>query len=181
MAMPKPPISPALTSFNTLTEIPVEPPSKTGKVHHLPPSLWKRKELETRSALDAAIERTQDFFFREQLPEGYWWAELESNVTITAEYLILFRFMGMVNPEKEQKITAYLLSKQTQEGFWTIYYGGPGDLSTTVEAYFALKLAGYPADHPAMAKARAFILGKGGIIKCRVFTKIFLALFGEFA
>lgn len=181
MAMPKPPISPALTSFTILNEIPIEPPSKTGKVHHLPPSLWKRKETETRSALDTAIERTQDFFFREQLPEGYWWAELESNVTITAEYLILFRFMGMVNPEKEQKITAYLLSKQTQEGFWTIYYGGPGDLSTTVEAYFALKLAGYPADHPAMAKARAFILGKGGIIKCRVFTKIFLALFGEFA
>jgi squalene-hopene/tetraprenyl-beta-curcumene cyclase len=141
----------------------------------------KKKEEESRSTLDLAIERSRDFFFREQLPQGYWWAELESNCTITAEYIMLFHFMGIVDKERERKMANYLLSKQTKEGFWTIYYGGPGDLSTTVEAYFALKLAGYSADHPAMAKARAFILKKGGIIKCRVFTKIFLALFGEFA
>ena len=179
----KHPISHALTSFNGATsELDEQTTVKPGaKIHHLPPSIWKKKEGETRSSLDLAIERTRDFFFREQLPEGYWWAELESNVTITAEYIMLFHFMGMVNKEKERKMANYLLGKQTKEGFWTIYYGGPGDLSTTVEAYFALKLAGYSADHPAMAKARAFILKKGGIIKCRVFTKTFLALFGEFA
>jgi len=75
----------------------------------------------------------------------------------------------------------YLLEKQTAEGFWTIYYGGPGDLSTTIEAYFALKLSGYSEDHPCMVKARAFVLANGGIFKARVFTKIFLALFGEFS
>jgi len=131
--------------------------------------------------LDSAIGNSQDFLLRQQLPEGYWWAELESNVTITAEYLMLFHLLGSVDRERERKIVNYLLAKQTAEGFWCIYYGGPGDLSTTVEAYFALKLAGMPAEHPAMVKARAFILAKGGIIKCRVFTKIFLALFGQFA
>jgi len=75
----------------------------------------------------------------------------------------------------------YLLRQQTKEGSWTIWYGGPGDLSTTIESYFALKLAGYPAEHAAMRKAREFILAKGGILKARVFTKIFLALFGEFS
>ena len=183
MTSSKHPISHALTSFNGVpAEIPTKPSSKpAAKVHHLPGSNWKKKELEAKDTLDTAIERSRDFFFREQLPAGYWWAELESNVTITAEYLMLFHFMGIVSKEKERKIANYLLSKQTKEGFWTIYYGGPGDLSTTVEAYFALKLAGYSADHPAMVKARTFILEKGGIIKCRVFTKIFLALFGEFA
>jgi len=131
--------------------------------------------------LDLAISRSQEFFLRQQLPEGYWWAELESNVTITAEYLLLFHLLGMVDPERERKIVNYLLAKQTTEGFWCIYFGGQGDLSTTVEAYFALKLAGLPADHPTMTRARAFILEKGGIIHCRVFTKIFLALFGQFA
>ncbi len=179
----KHPISHALTSFNGAAVEPVPAPvtRSPGKVHHLPASIWKKREGEAKSPLDLAIERSRDFFFREQLPAGYWWAELESNVTITAEYLMLFHFLGMVDRERERKIANYLLSKQTEEGSWTIWYGGPGDLSTTIEAYFALKLAGYAADHPAMARARAFVLDKGGIIKARVFTKIFLALFGEFA
>jgi squalene-hopene/tetraprenyl-beta-curcumene cyclase len=134
-----------------------------------------------RSPLDRAISRSQRFLLEQQLPEGYWWAELESNVTITSEYLMLFHLLGAVDAERERKIVNYLLAKQTAEGFWCIYYGGPGDLSTTVEAYFALKLAGIPAEHPAMIKARAFVLANGGILKCRVFTKIFLALFGQFA
>ncbi len=177
------PISHALTSFNGSPAENRETPAKKplAKIHHFPASIWKRKEAEKKSLLDSSIERSQEFFFREQMPEGYWWAELESNATITAEYIMLFHFLGMVDKGRERKMAHYLLSKQTSEGYWTIYFGGPGDLSTTVESYFALKLAGYPADHPAMVKARAFILEKGGIIKCRVFTKIFLALFGEFA
>lgn len=178
------PISHSLTSFNgqeTGREQISSPPAGGAKVHHLPASLWKKKEGENKDTLDITIERSRDFLFREQLPEGYWWAELESNVTITAEYIMLFHFMGLVDKERERKLANYILSKQTEEGSWCIYYGGPGDISTTVEAYFALKLAGYPAEHPAMVRARAFILAKGGIIKCRVFTKIFLALFGEFS
>jgi squalene-hopene/tetraprenyl-beta-curcumene cyclase len=178
----KHPISHSLTSFNGVTrEVDEQTGKKNAKIHLFPPSTWNKKEREKKNRLDAAIERNQEFFFNEQLPDGYWWAELESNVTITAEYLMLFHFLGMVDKVKERKMAVYLLSKQTCEGYWSIYHGGPGDLSTSVEAYFALKLAGYPADHPAMVKARAFILDQGGIIKTRVFTKIFLALFGEFS
>ena len=180
-------ISSALTSFSIAghpdREQQPPPATKPGpaKVHHLPPSIWKKMEGSAQAPLDKGIERTRDFFFREQLPDGYWWAELESNCTITAEYLMLFHFLGMVDPEKERKMANYLLRQQTKEGSWTIWYGGPGDLSTTIESYFALKLAGYPAEHAAMRKAREFILAKGGILKARVFTKIFLALFGEFS
>jgi squalene-hopene/tetraprenyl-beta-curcumene cyclase len=178
----KHPISHALTSFRThdLDAAFIAANSQSGKVHHLPPSIWKNKQGKSKSPLDRAIEGTQDFFFKEQLPKGYWWAELESNVTITAEYIMLFHFLGLVDREREQKMANYLLSKQTEAGYWTIYYGGPGDLSTTVEAYFALKLAGYSADHPALVKARTFIISEGGVTGSRVFTKIFLALFGEF-
>jgi squalene-hopene/tetraprenyl-beta-curcumene cyclase len=179
------PISHSLTSFNGVTapeqERGPEPDKKTAKVHRLPPNVWKNMEIGGQSPLDKSIERTRDFFFREQLPDGYWWAELESNVTITAEYVMLFHFLGMVDKEKERKMANYLLRQQTKEGYWTIWHNGPGDLSTTIEAYFALKLAGYPADHIAMRRARDFILAQGGILKARVFTKIFLALFGEFS
>lgn len=180
-------ISSALTSFTISGQpdrqqqtSPATKPSHA-KVHHLPPSIWKKMEGSAQAPLDKAIARTRDFFFREQLPDGYWWAELESNCTITAEYLMLFHFLGMVDREKERKMAHYLLRQQTKEGSWTIWYGGPGDLSTTIESYFALKLAGYPAEHSAMRKAREFILAKGGILKARVFTKVFLALFGEFS
>jgi squalene-hopene/tetraprenyl-beta-curcumene cyclase len=173
-------ISTGLTSFPEDTHLSPQPRSNE-KVHYLPLTGRIRAGQDSGSPLDRAIRSSQDFFLRQQLPEGYWWAELESNVTITSEYLMLFHLLGMVDSERERKIVNYLFSKQTEEGFWCIYYGGPGDLSTTVEAYFALKLAGIPADHPSMLKARAFIIEKGGIIKCRVFTKIFLALFGQFA
>lgn len=153
----------------------------SGEIHHLPPTIWENTVVDTENPLDKAIERTRDFFFSEQLPDGYWWAELESNVTITSEYIMLFHFLGMVDKPRERKMAHYILSKQTVDGWWPVWYGGPGDLSTTIEAYFALKLAGYSAGDPAMCRARDFILSKGGILKARVFTKVFLALFGEFS
>jgi squalene-hopene/tetraprenyl-beta-curcumene cyclase len=176
------PISHALTSFTggdvaTATA----GPRQGATIHRLPVTTWKSLNTAPHNPLDQAIARSRDFFFREQLPGGYWWAELESNVTITAEYIMLFHFLGMVHKERERKMANYLLREQTAAGCWAIYYGGEGDLSTTIEAYFALKLAGYGADHPAMVKAREFILAKGGILKSRVFTKVFLALFGEFS
>jgi len=113
-----------------------------------------------------------------QHPEGYWWAPLQSNVTITAEYLMLHRFLGV--PEEQcPRMAAYILDKQLQNGGWSIYYGDGGELSTTVEAYLALKMAGLPAQDGRMVKARQFILDRGGALKSRVFTRIFLALFGQ--
>ncbi|HSR35743.1 MAG TPA: squalene--hopene cyclase, partial [Desulfurivibrionaceae bacterium] len=176
------PISHALTSLHGTAAPPAQPaPRQHGKIHYLPVTVWKKLDDRATTPLDQAIGRSRDFFFREQLPGGYWWAELESNVTITAEYIMLFHVLGMVDREKERKMAAYLLREQTAAGFWAINYGGAGDLSATIEAYFALKLAGYSPDHPAMVKARQFIHANGGILKSRVFTKTFLALFGEFS
>jgi squalene-hopene/tetraprenyl-beta-curcumene cyclase len=126
-----------------------------------------------------AIKRTQAYYVSEQHPAGYWWYELESNVTITAEYLMLLHFAGIKDKVRDGKIARYLLRHQGADGTWAIHYGGRGDLSTTVEAYFALKLAGFSADHPALTEARQFILAQGGAERSRVFTKIFLALFGQ--
>ncbi len=182
MEMHKYSISNSLTSLNIQPDASDALPGvKTpGKVHRLPPTIWKNMAGDALSPIDKAIERTRDFFFSEQRPDGYWWAELESNVTITAEYIMLFHFLGMVDKQRERKMAHYILSKQTQDGGWPLWFGGIGDLSTTIEAYFSLKLAGYAASDPAMCRAREFILSKGGLLKARVFTKIFLALFGEF-
>ncbi len=113
-----------------------------------------------------------------QTEEGYWWAELESNVSITAEYLMLHRFLGLPG-DKFPGLINEILSQQLDNGAWSIWYGDGGNLSTTVEAYQALKMAGLPAADPRLKKARRFILDHGGVLASRVFTRIYLALFGQ--
>ena len=127
-----------------------------------------------------AVKKTRHYFIENQDLDGYWWFELESNVTITAEYLMLLTFAGIEDEERNTRIGRYILKHQRPDGTWAIYKGGRGDISTTVEAYFALKLAGYREDHPRLVEARRFILANGGLAKTRVFTKIFLALFGQY-
>ena len=128
----------------------------------------------------AALRRTRFTYLDQQHPDGYWWYQLESNVTIVAEYLMLLHFLGVHDACRDRKISNHILRHQRQDGTWSLYRGGAGDLSTTVEAYFALKLAGYHAAEPRMKQARRFILDQGGVEASRVFTKVYLALFGEF-
>jgi squalene-hopene/tetraprenyl-beta-curcumene cyclase len=127
-----------------------------------------------------AIRKSCNLFFGMQASEGYWWAELESNVSITAEYIMLLYLLGIHDAEKQKRMVKYLLNHQTDDGSWALYYGDQGNLSSTVEAYFALKLAGEDPDSDAMQRARAYILKNGGIEATRVFTKIWLALFAQY-
>ena len=129
--------------------------------------------------VESVLKKTQSYYFLEQHEEGYWWYELESNVTITAEYLMLLHFLGIKDRHRDRKIATYLLNKQRPDGTWPIHYGGKGDLNATIEAYFALKLVGMGPDEPALRRAREFIMSEGGVASARVFTKIFLALFGQ--
>jgi squalene-hopene/tetraprenyl-beta-curcumene cyclase len=131
------------------------------------------------SAIDQTIARGTERLLGLQSSDGYWWAELEANVTMAAEHLMLEHVLGVADPARWQKIAAYLFSKQLDDGSWPIYFGGPGDLSVTVEAYAALKLAGFPADDARLAKARAFVLDKGGVVRARIFTRVWLAMLGE--
>ncbi len=130
--------------------------------------------------IEEAIRKSSEYFYRVQYPEGYWWAELESNVTITSEYVMLACLLGIPIAGKKKSIVKYLLRHQNENGAWGLYYGDGGELSTSIEAYFALKLLGEDPSSEPLAKARAFILQRGGIEAARVFTKIWLALFGQY-
>ena len=141
--------------------------------------MTQRATVALESALDEAIRRTQDYFLRTQHPDGYWVGELETNVCMAAEYLLLTHFLGAGTPERWRKIANYLRSQQRSDGAWAIYHGGPADINATVESYFALKLAGVSPDEPAMRRARDWVVSAGGVPKTRVFTKIWLALFGQ--
>ena len=140
-----------------------------------------RVPRDLRNAVAEAVRRSQDYFIATQAPEGYWWGELESNATMEAEYLLLTHFLGIGYGDTWRKLANHLFDVQREDGTWGQYYGAPGDLSTSIECYFALKLAGVSADDPRLVKAREFILSKGGVPRARVFTKIWLALFGQWS
>jgi squalene-hopene/tetraprenyl-beta-curcumene cyclase len=132
-------------------------------------------------SVDEAIRRSQGWLLQQQNAiNGVWCAELEADTTLTSEYVMLRRFLGLVDPERERKAARYLRDMQLEDGGWPIYYGGPSEISASVKAYFALKLTGVPACEPFMVKARDCILAKGGVVSANVFTKIALALFDQY-
>jgi len=143
-------------------------------------SLKKTTNQISHTQLADAIGRAQEYLLAQQELDGYWWAELEANVTLTAEFIMLHTILGTDREARIEQAARYILREQREHGGWALYFGDGGELSTTVEAYFALRLAGYSADDERLVKAREFILAHGGVSKSRVFTKLHLALFGAF-
>ncbi len=135
------------------------------------------------TSLDAAaaetLRRAVDALLSEQHPEGWWKGELESNVCIESEDLLLRKFLGVLDSPTLIATANWIRSKQLPDGGWTNFFGGPASLSASVEAYTALRLAGDAPDSAHMRNAREFICSAGGLECARVFTRLWLALFGQ--
>ncbi len=129
--------------------------------------------------LDRAIASARDAMIGRQADEGYWLFELEADCTIPAEYIMMMHFLDEIDAGLETKIAAYLRAHQMSNGGWPLYQAGEFNMSCTVKAYYALKLAGDDVNAPHMARARAAILERGGAARSNVFTRIALALFGQ--
>jgi squalene-hopene/tetraprenyl-beta-curcumene cyclase len=136
---------------------------------------------ELRTAAAATLARARDHLLGLQDAQGWWQGELETNVTMDAEDLLLREFLGVRTDDQTQAAARWIRSKQRDDGTWANFHGGPADLSTTVEAYVALRLAGDRPEEAHMAGAAEFIRGAGGIPATRVFTRIWLAMFGQWS
>ncbi len=139
------------------------------------------QDLGVRELAAATLQRATDHLLGLQNPAGWWQGELETNVTMDAEDLLLRHFLGILTPEVASEAAIWIRSQQRADGTWANFYGGPGDLGTTVEAYVALRLAGDEPDAPHMARAAEWIRGRGGVSATRVFTRIWLALAGRWS
>jgi squalene-hopene/tetraprenyl-beta-curcumene cyclase len=138
--------------------------------------LSKAGESQSKLALDRAVQ----WLLEHQDGEGWWCGELETNVTMTAEHVLLLRFLGLsLEPIRDGAIR-YILNNQREDGSWALYFDAPADLSTTIEAYVALKVLGVDPGSDAMQRALRVIRQQGGVAHARVFTRIWLALFGEY-
>ncbi|QAU24770.1 squalene--hopene cyclase [Dyella sp. M7H15-1] len=133
------------------------------------------------SGLNAAIERGRAALLARQHQDGHWCFELESDATITAEYILMMHFMDDIDDVLQEKMARYLRDTQVKHthGGWSQYHGGDIDLSCTVKAYFALKATGDDPEAEHMRIARKAVLALGGAAKANVFTRILLALFQQ--
>ena len=142
-----------------------------GSTGALPPRAASASETDTDTpraagAQDAAahaIRRATDFLLARQDAQGWWKGDLETNVTMDAEDLLLRQFLGIRDEKTTKAAALFIRGEQRADGTWATFYGGPGELSATIEAYVALRLAGDAPDEPHMAKASAWIRERGGI------------------
>jgi squalene-hopene/tetraprenyl-beta-curcumene cyclase len=131
---------------------------------------------EVRTSLSKAVS----YAFTRAKSDGHWLGEIRSNVTVTAEYVFLYHSLGKEIPGGPKPLQNFILSEQNPNGSWGLAPDYPGDVSTSSEAYCALKLLGFPTDSAPMRLAKKFILSVGGVAKVRIFTRIFFAQFGLF-
>ncbi|TBO60549.1 squalene--hopene cyclase [Streptomyces kasugaensis] len=133
---------------------------------------------DTMAAARHATTRATEHLLAAQDSAGWWKGTLETNVTMDAEDLLLRQFLGIQDRGTTEAAARHIRAEQRADNTWATFHEGPGDLSATIEAYVALRLAGDAPDAPHMAGAAAWIRGHGGIAAARVFTRIWLALFG---
>lgn len=133
-----------------------------------------------RGQVAHAAYAARAFALRTQKEDGHWCVELESNSTITAEYVFLAQAIGLDLAAKRDGMVRYFFREQKRDGSWGLAPNHVGDVSTTAETYLALRILGVETDDARMQDAERYILSHGGLEKMRVFTRIFFAMFGLF-
>jgi squalene-hopene/tetraprenyl-beta-curcumene cyclase len=145
------------------------PSSGNGTGHVFPPAL----------PLPKAVARARQCLLARQRTDGHWVGELQGDTILESEYILLMAFLGREHEPRIAKAARYLLRQQLPEGGWNNYPGGPAELSVSVKAYFALKLAGHDPEASSLCRARQTIRALGGAARCNTFTKFYLALLGQ--
>lgn len=145
-----------------------------------PETVMKVPRAPDRSRLQRAIDGARDFLLGLQQEDGHWCAELEGDTILESEYILLMYYIGRGDDPKVGKAANYLRHKQEPHGAWSIYPGGPPEISASVKNYFVLKLLGDSPDEPHMVRARQVICRLGGIDATNSFTKAYLAIFGQY-
>ena len=102
------------------------------------------------------------------------------DVTIDAEAMLVREFLGVGSPELTSAAAQRIRSLQQPDGSWTSAAGPgrAGDLSASVLAYLALRLAGDSPDAYHLAVGAGWIRDAGGWAAAGLVTRAWLASFG---
>ena len=129
-------------------------------------------------AVADAVAQTRDYLLGLQHADGYWVGELEGDTILESEYALLLAWLGREKSDVVRRLAARIEKMQRPKGGWSLYPGGPLEVSGSVKAYWTLKLAGHDPDAEHMFRARTAILAAGGAERVNSFTRYYLALLG---
>src|SRR6201987_682805 len=130
--------------------------------------------------VEDAILQSREHLLSQQHPEGFWCGELEADSMLEADYIFLHTLLESGEPGRLQRACAEMMRYQNEDGSWSLYPGGPGNISLSVKCYFSAKLMGIGADDPRLAKCREWVLAHGGVVECNTFTKMYLCALGQY-
>jgi squalene-hopene/tetraprenyl-beta-curcumene cyclase len=126
------------------------------------------------------IRRSVDWLMSLQQPDGHWCGELEADSMLEADYIFMHTLLGTGDKGRLERASNEILRHQNTDGGWSLYPGGPSNVSYGVKCYLALKLMGHTAEEPLMVKARERVLALGGVVECNTFTKMYLCALGQY-
>jgi squalene-hopene/tetraprenyl-beta-curcumene cyclase len=130
--------------------------------------------------VESAIDRSADFILSQQHPGGYWCGELEADSMLEADYIFLHTLLESGDPSRLRRALVEMLRYQNDDGSWSLYPGGTGNISLSVKCYFSAKLMGIGADDPRLVRCREWVLAHGGVVECNTFTKMYLCALGQY-
>jgi squalene-hopene/tetraprenyl-beta-curcumene cyclase len=130
--------------------------------------------------VEKSIARSVDYILSRQHPEGYWCGELEADSMLEADYIFLHTLLESGDPGRLRRAFTEMMRYQNDDGSWSLFPGGPGNISLTVKCYFSAKLMGLTPDDARMVKAREWALAHGGVVACNTFTKMYLCALGQY-
>ncbi|WP_431801335.1 squalene--hopene cyclase [Halobacillus andaensis] len=136
-----------------------------------------------RIPVNQGIQGIIDKLKNDQTFDGSWDYPFETGVLTDAYMIVLLRNLEIEDKEELiQGLTSRILSRQEDNGAWKLFHDEPnGNLALSVESYYALLYSGYfPKTDTRLRAARNFILANGGMEKVNIYTKIMLAITGQY-
>jgi squalene-hopene/tetraprenyl-beta-curcumene cyclase len=130
--------------------------------------------------VESAVARSKEYVLSQQHPEGYWCGELEADSMLEADYIFLHTLLESGDPDRLKRALAEMMRYQKEDGSWSLFPGGPGNISLSVKCYFSAKLMGVGKNDPRLARCRKWVLEHGGVVACNTFTKMYLCSLGQY-
>lgn len=118
---------------------------------------------------------------RDQSKDGAWRYPFETGIATDCSMIILLRTLEIEDEAFINELVERIAGEQQEDGSWKLFYDQKnGNLTSTVEAYYALLYSGYrDRKDKDIQAARRFILANGGAGEVHQFLKIMLALTGQ--
>jgi sporulenol synthase len=134
--------------------------------------------LNPTSEMNRIINRLKE----DQSVNGTWEYPFETGISTDAYMIILLRTLQINDEQLIQELGERIMSRQEKNGAWKLFHDeGVGNVTATVEAYYALLYSGYYLKTDKRIKAaKQFILSNGGIEKSHLLLKIMLAMTGQY-